>query len=133
MRPVVVDIEKVAGSEEATARIPLPNEFLTLARAEGGLGIPLIDVSGSMSPDPSYEVCMYGVRPAPQAQRIRGFDTALTGDDVIYTQEYIGTPLRGDDNSRNIEYIVQNIKVQKEYVILDADNPGLDYSNPIGR
>lgn len=133
MRPVVVDVEKAAGSETSTARVPLPEQFLKLSRSEGGLGIPLIDVSGSLELDPSYKVCLYGVRPAPQAQKIRGFDTALSGDEVIYTEEYIGTPLRGDDSSRNVEYIVQNIKVEKEYVTLDANNPALDYGNPIGR
>ena len=127
MRPIVVDIEKVAGSALSTARIPLPDIFLKRLRSEGGLGIPIIDISGSLELDPSYKVCLYGVRPAPQAQRLRGFDTAQTGDDVIYTQEFIGTPLRGDDASRNVEYVVNNIKVVKGEMTSEADSSNLDY------
>jgi hypothetical protein len=129
MRPIVVDIEKVAGSATSTARVPLPEQFLRLPRNEGGLGIPVIDISGSLELDPSYKVCLYGVRPAPQAQRIRGFDTALDGDDVIRVDEFIGTPLRGDDSSRNVDYVVNNIKVEKGEMISEADSPNLDYNN----
>ena len=132
MKPVIIDIQKAAGSQTRTAGIPLPDEFLTRSRFQGGLGIPQIDVSGSMILDPNYKVCLYGVRPATLANRIDGFETAREGSDVIMTNTFIGTPLSGKDSTRKLEYVVKNIKIEQiEIDEGDITNPLLDYSGYI--
>ena len=129
MKPVVIDIQKAVGSQTKTAGIPLPDEFLTRSRFQGGLGIPQIDVSGSMVLDPNYKVCLYGVRPATLANRVDGFETAREGSDIIMANTFIGTPLSGKDSTRKLEYIVQNIKIEQiEIDEGDTTDPLLDYS-----
>ena len=130
MKPVIIDIQKAAGSQTRTAGIPLPDEFLTRSRFQGGLGIPQIDVSGSMILDPNYKVCLYGVRPATLANKVDGFETARGGSDIIMANTFIGTPLSGEDSTRKLEYIVQNIKIEQIERSNEGDrtNPLLDYS-----
>jgi len=131
MKPVVIDIGKTAGSNIKTATIRLPDEFLTRSRLQGGLGIPMedIDGSGSMGPASNYFVCLYGVRPATLANKIEGFTEADNGSDVLLTDTFVGTPLAGSDASRNINYLVKNIKIDRvDYQEGSEEDPLLNYS-----
>jgi hypothetical protein len=69
------------------------------------------------------------VRPSTLANKINGFETAREGADVVFADSFVGTPLSGEDDSRNVEYVVKNIKIEQiETVSGGVTDPDLDYS-----
>lgn len=103
MNPAVITITTPADNINNTATFTLPQSLLTGSRLDGGLNIPTIQQDGATIADPSYEVILYGVRPATAGEFLLD-STTLDSDNAV------GTPLAGSDDLDNT-YRVVNISV----------------------